>query len=589
MSGIPFGNEAKPSANADGTFDEKAVINFEKDGNPSGNFVENEKNVPGLPGRTGHSVNAAAEISTFLNLSAGYHRFGVNSDDGFKVTIGGPNPRDAFSPILGQFDGERTARDTLFAFVAESSGIYAFRIVWFQSGGGGSIEFFSVLDDGTKILINDPQVDESIKAIRSLQDGGAAAPFVKSVTPKPGETGVGLRPSVRVELEDAQSQVVTSSMQLELNGSSVPSTVSRSGTSVIVTFRPASNLENLSVNTLELAFQDGANPANVFTREWEFTTARVVKATGQWDFDGGDLGATYGFDLAYGDEAEVSSLTEFGTTVEFGIPDVNGVPASVMKYNRTDTPGEFQPGYLLRHCISPNGGGANVNQWTLLMDVLFPDPQISPFFSLIQMDATSSDGELFVRWNDVAGPKTGGIGVFGQYTGDGQTSVSIGQWHRLAFAVDTGSSSPVLSKYIDGVKFEDQGLTPPQLDGKYSLNEDLRLFADESNDLNTFYVNSVQILNGKLTDDEIAELGAPAADGIPPNPADTIASSEPPVMRIQLVSNSVIISWPESCQGFALESSDDVGASEWAPVPGVVGTTATLDLASSSKFYRLRQ
>src|ERR1041384_1665035 len=71
-------------------------------------------------------------------------------------------------------------------------------------------------------------------------------------------------------------------------------------------------------------------------------SARVEAATpkviSQWDFDQGDLRATAGKDLQYGDGAtgRMKDHTSFGTTTSFSIPDIGGKPAAVMKYTRDD-------------------------------------------------------------------------------------------------------------------------------------------------------------------------------------------------------------------------------------------------------------
>lgn len=56
-------------------------------------------------------------------------------------------------------------------------------------------------------------------------------------------------------------------------------------------------------------------------------------ATGQWDFEQGDLHATLGIDLEYGDgpAGRVKGHTSFGTTTSFSIPDIGGKVAKVMK------------------------------------------------------------------------------------------------------------------------------------------------------------------------------------------------------------------------------------------------------------------
>src|SRR5262249_4591288 len=75
-----------------------------------------------------------------------------------------------------------------------------------------------------------------------------------------------------------------------------------------------------------------------------------VDVTGQWDFNRGDLSATIGTALQYFDTNYDGALgnavtkTEFGTTMDFGISDINGQVAQVMK-----VPGDLtrQLGYIM--------------------------------------------------------------------------------------------------------------------------------------------------------------------------------------------------------------------------------------------------
>jgi hypothetical protein len=78
----------------------------------------------------------------------------------------------------------------------------------------------------------------------------------------------------------------------------------------------------------------------------------AVFVRGQWDFNS-NLVATYGNDLQYFD-AGVQSDTSFGTTTSFGLPDINGQPATVMHFNPTASP---WGGYQMFHGATPNGGG----------------------------------------------------------------------------------------------------------------------------------------------------------------------------------------------------------------------------------------
>jgi len=589
-TGAPFVNEAIPGPNPDGGYNETGVINFEKDTNPAGSFLSNDRVIPGIPGTGGHTVNAAMEIITYLELPAGLHTFGASSDDGFRVSVGPRDARDFFSRTLGQFDGARSVADTLFSFQVENPGIYSFRVLYYQSGGGGSIEFFSVQDDGTRVLINDRQNAAGIKAYRALTPQAGRPPLVLSVDPAPGATGVSRVPALRLSIGDGLSKVVPSSVVLKLNDQPVIASVIRQGDKTTVSYQPSQALNPASRYSLALEFADDAAAPNRFSHQWTFETARESTVTGQWDFNSGDLKATFGSDLQYGDASSVSRQTGFGSTDSFGIPGIDGQSASVMQLLRAepavgqDTVTGVQAGFLVAHSIASNGGGVKVNEWSLLMDVFYPDPQESPFSSLLQIDGTDTDGDLFVRWNNIAGEGTGGIGLSGQYSGNPAASLRIGQWHRIGLAVDAASASPKISVYVDGLLYQDLALTGSQLDGRHALAPSFRLFADDNNELNTVYVNSVQILDGKLPPEEMAALGAAKAQGLPAPTVPTTA----PSLSVRLNGTAVTIFWPVGFPGYTLESTDDLSGL-WTTVPGVSGSSASVGLEGSGFFYRLRK
>src|SRR5206468_2448476 len=97
-----------------------------------------------------------------------------------------------------------------------------------------------------------------------------------------------------------------------------------------------------------------------------------TSATGQWDFDFADLKSTLGKDLAYfdptfdGPAGTTDDKTAFGTTTDFGIADIDGEPAKVIR-----VPGTLDRriGYIMDHQIAPNGGGTKVNQYTIIYDI----------------------------------------------------------------------------------------------------------------------------------------------------------------------------------------------------------------------------
>ncbi len=93
----------------------------------------------------------------------------------------------------------------------------------------------------------------------------------------------------------------------------------------------------LSADEAALIYAKGLRGLDIMYPAFNVSGAQDTRVTGQWDFDQGDLRATVGQDLQYGD-ATMPGQTSFGTTTSFGIPDLGGVPAKVMKYTRNESP-----------------------------------------------------------------------------------------------------------------------------------------------------------------------------------------------------------------------------------------------------------
>jgi hypothetical protein len=333
-------------------------------------------------------------------------------------------------------------------------------------------------------------------------------PYVESTSPANGDSAVSPDTGITANIVDGELAVTAGSVQLAFNGSSVVPNVSKVGTITTVSYQPPSPLPAGSTNTVRLIFADSSGN---FTNTWTFVVKPLDQKpsiTAQWDFDNGDLAATLGAALEYmgGPGGPTESATQFGTTTSFGIPDISGVPARVMRFAGASTPAL---GYIMRHGAVPNGGGTKVNQWTLIMDILIPHQNDEEWFSFIQIDElqNAGDGDLFANFSG----GNAGIGISSSYAG----AIAAGQWHRVAFSVDMSGSSPVISKFIDGIKVADQSRTAPQLDGRHSLYPYALLFADNDGESQPAYVNSVQVRNYKMKDIELAALGGPSPYGVP--------------------------------------------------------------------------
>jgi hypothetical protein len=265
--------------NPDGTFS-RDVINWNQEAGPGGTGVSigsfpNDEPIPGIPGDDptigGAEVNLdniAAEIVAYLDLKAGIYQLGVNSDDGFKATAGHRDPRDPAGLLLGQFDGGRGAVDSLFYVRVEADGLYPVRLLWFEGGGGASVEFFSVdLNSGQKILINDLA---SPNAIRAYATPTVARPFV-SVFPVPGSGNVPASAPVVARFFNQTASVNQGSIQLQVNGETVTHTVTPAPGGLTVSYQPALYLDSGATYTVTLSYTDTGNPARTVTTDWQFT------------------------------------------------------------------------------------------------------------------------------------------------------------------------------------------------------------------------------------------------------------------------------------------------------------------------------
>jgi hypothetical protein len=202
---------------------------------------------------------------------------------------------------------------------------------------------------------------------------------------------------------------------------------------------------------------------------------------------------------------------------EFNAPDPNratiGAPlelvGSVQEVAGIDAAdGAIQIGegsyYVCTHGIAPNGGGAKVNEWTLLIDFSYPassrsDPP-NGYNDLFQTNPTNVDD---ADWT-INSAGAIGIGAVGYSSAYGYTT-QADTWYRLVVVVDNGVRHDI---YVDGVeifKGNQQGV-----DGRFSLAEALLLFcAGNSQDRDDAPINvsAVAIWDTPLGASEIFALG----------------------------------------------------------------------------------
>ena len=293
--------------------------------------------------------------------------------------------------------------------------------------------------------------------------------------------------------------------------------------------------------------------------------ATLALVTGQWDFNNADLSATCGQPLEFSTQA-IEFDSGFTDSDFFGLPRLDGQPVTLMAFPGLPPSGGPMSGYVMRHGIPANGGGARVNKYTLIMDVLYPASSHNVERGLLQTNPENIDNR------DIAIGADNGIGVSGGFQG----TFTADLWHRIAFAVDlTGPSGlPLMAKFIDGVKVGQQILTEGR-DGRWSLAPSTHvttpyalLFADDNVDVQPGYVSSIQIRSDRLSDEYIRRMGGPSRFKIPG------------CITITRAATHATISWTG---GVPLQRADNINGpwTDFANGPGPI----TVD-ARGNRFYR---
>jgi hypothetical protein len=229
----------------------------------------------------------------------------------------------------------------------------------------------------------------------------------------------------------------------------------------------------------------------------------------QWDFNDFDETSTCGANLEYFDET-VQQGTFVLDTEFLLLPPVGGGVTNVMSVPGSQG-GLPLGGYKMRHGLAANGGGSNVNQYTLILDVYYPAASHNLRRALLQTQTENTDDAEF-RIDE-----SNGLGVNGVYHGQIQAET----WHRVALAVDLSGPgpNPIVAKFIDGVKVGQQ-ILPAGRDSRWSLSTRtdapfVLLFAGLGNECQSVYVSSVQLRSGRLSDAAIVAMGGPSAGKVP--------------------------------------------------------------------------
>lgn len=245
--------------NQDSTGRDDAVSNI---GNFSGATTpaRNEHPIPGIPGPAASTDNVAVEVLAYVDLPAGWVTMGVNSDDGFRLTVSLIGAlRDKMAPAVIEFDGGRGAANTEGRFLVQQAGIYAMRLMWYEGGGGFNAEWYIVQPSGARVLINDPAEATAPKAYYARTGTATDPTHVSVLDPFPFGSTLGAFPDdpIYIEITDGSVPVDTATVQLRVNGQLTTPTVNKTGGRTTINLPPPGG--TWAAGNLPVELRYGAN------------------------------------------------------------------------------------------------------------------------------------------------------------------------------------------------------------------------------------------------------------------------------------------------------------------------------------------
>ncbi len=154
----------------------------------------------------------------------------------------------------------------------------------------------------------------------------------------------------------------------------------------------------------------------------------------------------------------------------------------------------------MTHGILPNGGGTKINEYSVQLD--FSIPEVNKWHAFIQTNTSDNlDAELFTNTTNNIGTRA---------TGYSTNFVSANTWYRMVISVKNGEFFKVYINgelWLDGIKQD--------IDGRFSLLDNLSLFADDDGDDAAILCSEAAIWEVALTEAEVLALGADPTAQIP--------------------------------------------------------------------------
>ncbi len=142
--------------------------------------------------------------------------------------------------------------------------------------------------------------------------------------------------------------------------------------------------------------------------------------------------------------------------------------------------------------IEPNGNGASVNEYTLMMDINLPEASV--WHALYQIPNSQDDAEMFINTDNKIGAWRYGYS---------EQTMSANTWYRVVISVKNGE---LFNIYVDGKKWVNG--QAQDIDGRDAFVDKLLIFNDNDGEDNLIQCSELAIWDVALTDEQADSLGS---------------------------------------------------------------------------------
>ncbi|MGZ8938261.1 MAG: hypothetical protein ACXW32_03520 [Limisphaerales bacterium] len=293
------------------------------------------------------------------------------------------------------------------------------------------------------------------------------------------------------------------------------------------------------------------------------TDTNTTTIIGQWDFETNDLTIpTVGLPLQF----------IGGYQPTYTQQAINNRLAGAMSFPAASS----TQGILARFASTNNGGGTNLNLYTVIMDVMWPPASEGLFRSIINTETNNTtDADMFVD-------PPGSIGVLNDYAGQ----IDSGLWYRLGLVFDLTVESNKIDRYLNGTNIGTITLQGNNIDGRFSLRNSVLFFSDNDGDTGEGFVSVIQVRAGAMTPEEMAALGSAGTAGLGEGgaPAGDIS-----IQSITRSGNNVVITVANNGRTIQLEKTQSIVNPSWSTVNAVpTGSTFTVPMTPTHEFFRAK-